>query len=210
LLHRCFIPTFAAATTIQIALNRMTKLKTMLGALAIALSAADVAVAGDTPPPSYASYFDKLPCVGRIGRCFDATIGGRAVTVIGDKARHERLTQEARQANDRVRDIYWEVPVPVDGANALDVVVRPNAFGLPHVGEVKTDPEVKIYPLDDQELDSKPELVAQDSVRINGNAAITKQDTLTQNTLPKGRYVIAITYRGTLNWDRKQVLIHVQ
>lgn len=195
---------------IQIAPNKMTKLKTILAALAMSLSAAGAALAGDTPPPSYASYFDKLPCVDRIGRCFDATIGGRAVIVVGDKARHARLTQEAKQANDRVRDIYWEVPVPVDGAHALDVVVQPNVFGLAHVGDVKSDPEVKIYPLDDQELDSKPELVAQDSVRINGNAAVTQQHTLTQNILPKGRYVIAITYRGTQNWDRKQVLIHVQ
>lgn len=194
----------------QITPDKMTKFKTILCTLALSLSAAGAALAADTPPPSYASYFDKLSCVDRIGRCFDATIGGRAVVVVGDKARHEQLTREAKQANDRVRDIYWEVPVPVDGANALDVVVRPTAFGLAHVGDVKSDPEVKIYPLDDQELDSKPELVAQDSVRINGNAAITQQHTLTQNTLPKGRYVIAITYRGALNWDRKQVLIHVQ
>ncbi len=188
----------------------MTKFKNLLGAIAVSLSAASGAFAGDAPPPSYASYFDKLPCVGRIGRCFDATIGGNAVTVIGDKARHEQVTREAKEANNRVRDIYWEVAAPIDGAHALEVEVRSNAFGLPHVGEPKTDPELMIYPLDDQDLESKRELVAQDSVRINGNAAVTEQNTLTQDTLPKGRYVIAITYRGTQNWDRKQVLIHVK
>ena len=45
-------------------------------ALALVCAATALPAAAQVPPPSYASFFDRLPCVQRIGRCFDATIGG--------------------------------------------------------------------------------------------------------------------------------------
>ncbi len=162
------------------------------------------------PPPGYASYFDQLPCVDRIGRCFDATIGGQPVVVIVDKQRHEKLTANARQGNSDVREVYWEVLEPVDGQHAMDIDVTSNALGRPHVGEPKGEVDLTIYPLDDQELASKEEMVARPDVRIGGQAAMTQQNTLTQDDLPPGRYVISIRYAGTRNWERKSVYLRVK
>ncbi|MDP3479072.1 MAG: hypothetical protein Q8R88_04825 [Desulfoprunum sp.] len=163
------------------------------------------------PPPSYARYFKELPCVDRIGRCFDASIGGRPVTVIADKARHEQITRMAQEANDEVRnDIYWEVQELVDGNQILEVRVVSNALGLTEVGEPKEDPELMIYPLDNQSLESEEELVASTNVSVEGQPIVARQDTLTEQTLPPGRYIVAIRYSGRHNWERKQVFVTVK
>lgn len=108
------------------------------------------------PPPSYATgYFDRSPCGDRIGRCFDATIGGKAVSVIALKADFDALKVQLATLNSNVRDVYWRVLEPVDGKVALDVVTTPNATGVELVGEAKEEADVTVYALDDQDLDSK-------------------------------------------------------
>jgi hypothetical protein len=162
------------------------------------------------PPPSYASYFDQLPCVDRIGRCFDASIAGQPVVVIADKARHQRISAEARQGNSQVREVYWEVTEPVDGKRVFEVAVGPNALGQPHVGAPAGETELIIYPLDRQKLASKQDLVTSHNVNINGRAAVAQQNTLTQDNLPPGRYVITIRYEGERNWERKSLYLTVK
>ncbi|MDP4073029.1 hypothetical protein [Acidovorax sp. A1169] len=186
-------------------------LRALAAAMALCAGfAAMPAAAQQVPAPSYArGYFDRIPCVDRIGRCFDATIGGKAVQVIADKAEYEKLKALLAELNDNVREVYWIVREPVDGKVALDVLTRPNAMGLPHVGEEKEEPDVTIYGLDGQDLESETEMVAQQSVRINGQPVVTQQETLTQDFLPPGRYVIAIKYLGRKNWDRKRVFLTV-
>lgn len=164
----------------------------------------------EVPPPSYARYFDKLPCVDRIGRCFDARIGGEAVTVIADKAAFEALKAQLKQLNDNVREVYWVVTNPVDGDKALDVEVSANAMGQKDVGEPREEPDVTVYALDGQDLDSVTEQVAREDVRVNGQPVVTQQDTLTQDFLPPGRYAFAIKYLGRQNWDRKWVFLTVK
>lgn len=186
-------------------------MRALAAALALCAGfAAMPAAAQQVPAPSYArGYFDRIPCVDRIGRCFDATIGGKAVQVIADKAEYEKLKALLAELNDNVREVYWIVREPVDGKVALDVLTRPNAMGLPHVGEEKEEPDVTIYGLDGQDLESETEMVAQQSVRVNGQPVVTQQETLTQDFLPPGRYVIAIKYLGRKNWDRKRVFLTV-
>lgn len=164
----------------------------------------------EVPAPSYASYFDKLPCVHRIGRCFDARIGGEPVTVIADKAEFEALKAQLKQLNPHVREVYWVVTNPVDGDKALDVEVRTNAMGQKEVGEPRDEPDVTVYALDAQDLDSVTEQVAREDVRVNGQAVVTQQETLTQDFLPPGRYAFAIKYLGRENWDRKWVFLTVK
>jgi hypothetical protein len=181
---------------------------------ALALHASLLAVvalpaAAQVPAPSYASFSERLPCVHRIGRCFDATVGGKPVEVIADKAEFEQLKALLQSLNDNVRDVYWIVREPVLGAKALDVETRPNAAGLPHVGEEKEEADVTVYALDGQDLESEPELVANQSVRVNGQPVVTQQETLTQDFLPPGRYAFAIKYLGRKNWDRKWVVLKV-
>ena len=150
-----------------------------------------------------------MPCVDRIGRCFDASIGGKPVVVISEKAEFEQLRAQLKSLNDNVREVYWIVREPVPSKKALDVVTRPNALGLPLVGDEKEEPDVTIYALDGQDLESEPEMVAQQSVRINGQPVVTQQETLTQDFLPPGRYAFAIKYLGRKNWDRKWVFLTV-
>lgn len=178
-------------------------------ALALACAATALPAAAQVPPPSYASFFDRLPCVQRIGRCFDATIGGAPVEVIADQAEFEKLKTLLQTLNRNVRDVHWIVRQPVAGSLALEVETRANAFGLPHVGDEKEEPDVTVYALDGQDLESKPELVADQSVRVNGQAVVTQQETLTQDFLPPGRYAFAIKYLGQKNWDRKWVFLTV-
>lgn len=180
----------------------------------LALLAAVVAVsalpaAAQVPPPAYASYSERLPCVHRIGRCFDATIGGKPVQVIADREEFEQLQTLLRSLNRNVRDVHWIVREPIPGDRALDVETRANAAGLPHVGEEKEEPDVTVYALDGQDLESEPELVADSSVRVNGQPVVTRQETLTQDFLPAGRYAFAIKYLGRGNWDRKWVFLTV-
>ncbi|MDZ7865871.1 MAG: hypothetical protein U5N23_24230 [Acidovorax sp.] len=188
----------------------MSRLPPVRWTLALVAGLVVAPVFAQVPAPSYVSgYFDRAPCVDRIGRCFDATIGGKPVQVIADKAEYTQLKALLKELNDNVREVYWIVREPVDGKVALDVLTRPNAMGLPHVGEEKEEPDVTVYELDDQGLESETEMVAQQSVRINGQPVVTQQETLTQDFLPPGRYVIAIKYLGRRNWDRKWVFLTV-
>ncbi len=179
-------------------------------ALVVALAAMALpAAAQQVPPPSYASFSERLPCVHRIGRCFDATIGGKPVEVIADKAEFEKLKALLQTLNSNVRDVHWIVREPVLGTLALDVETRVNTLGLPLVGDEKEEPDVTVYALDGQDLESESELVAQQSVRVNGQPVVTQQETLTQDFLPPGRYAFAIKYLGRKNWDRKWVFLTV-
>lgn len=162
------------------------------------------------PPPSYAGYFDRLPCVDRIGRCFDATIGGKAVVVIAEKAEFDALNATLKKLNQNVRDVYWKVLEPVDGKVALDVLTRANAMGAALVGAAKEEPDVTVYALDGQDLDSETEQVARKDVRVNGQPVVTQQETLTQDFLPPGRYAFAVKHIGVNNWDRKWVFLTVR
>jgi hypothetical protein len=179
-------------------------------ALVVALAAMALpAAAQQVPPPSYASFSERLPCVHRIGRCFDATIGGKPVEVIADKAEFEKLKALLQTLNSNVRDVHWIVREPVLGTLALDVETRVNTLGLPLVGDEKEEPDITVYALDGQDLESESELVAQQSVRVNGQPVVTQQETLTQDFLPPGRYAFAIKYLGRKNWDRKWVFLTV-
>ncbi len=180
-----------------------------LAALAVTFMATALPAAAQVPPPSYASYSERLPCVHRIGRCFDATIGGKPVEVIADKAEFDKLKALLPTLNSNVRDVHWIVREPVPGAQALDVATRATTLGLPHVGDEKEEPDVIVYALDGQDLESESELVANSSVRINGQPVVTQQETLTQDFLPPGRYAFAIKYLGRKNWDRKWVFLTV-
>jgi hypothetical protein len=163
------------------------------------------------PAPNYVTnYSEKLPCVSRIGRCFDATIGGKPVSVIADKAQFENLKHQLKELNDNVHDVYWVVDGTVEGSVALEVETTPNALGAKPVGPAIDSPDVTVYELDDQGLESKSEFVSNDSVKINGQPIVTKQETLTQDYLPPGRYVFAIKHRGQFNWDRKWVMVTVK
>ena len=178
-----------------------------VAALSGCVSAPTTSGALTTPPPSYAGFFDRLPCVDRIGRCFDATIGGKAVVVIADKAEFDALKVSLKKLNENVREVFWKVLQPVDGKVALDVVTRANAMGAELVGAPKEEPDVTVYALDGQDLQSETEQVARKDVRVNGQPVVTQQETLTQDFLPPVHYAFAVKHLGVNNWDRKWVFL---
>lgn len=191
--------------------TRVAAVCSVLFAAALAGCAQVPRNAGATPAPSYASgYFDRAPCVDRIGRCFDATIGGQPVEVIATREEFERLRTQLRALNGGVRDVYWIVRRPLGRAAALDVETVANDFGRAYVGEPREEADVTVYALDGQDLESETEHVASPDVRIGGRPAVVQQETLTQDTLPPGRYAFAIKYLGRANWDRKWVFLTVQ
>jgi hypothetical protein len=196
----------------QLARPYRQSLRPIIALFSLVLLCSGAIASSDTiPAPNYASgYSEKLPCVNRIGRCFDVSIGGLPVSVISEKTQFTKLNAEIKALNSNVRDVYWIVNEPVDGNLALDVVATVNTKGLAHIGTEKDKPDVTVYELDDQGLESEPELVSNSSVRINGQAVITQQETLTQDFLPPGRYVFSIKYLGKLNWDRKWVFLTVK
>lgn len=106
--------------------------------------------------------------------------------------------------------MYWTVRRPLGSAEALDVKTFANDFGRAYVGEPREEADVTVYALDGQDLDSETEHVASPDVRIGGRPAVVQQETLTQDTLPPGRYAFAIKYLGRANWDRKWVLLSVK
>jgi Protein of unknown function (DUF3617) len=159
---------------------------------------------------AYESFSKSIPCSPRIGRCFDASIAGMKITPIKDKARQVQMFQEARAKNSKIRPFYWELAQEIDGDKALDVETTSNALGLPHVGEEDKEADVMITPLQDQNLASKQSLSSSSNVNIGGKPAVTVQNTLEQDYLPPGDYVLSIRYNGDKNWDRKEVLIKVK
>jgi hypothetical protein len=165
---------------------------------------------GSTPAPDYATWSSGSPCFGRIGRCFDATFDGQLATPILEKARYEALAVTLKKQSSRLSDVYWELKTPVDGKGVFNVVLKANALGAAPLGELKSEPDLTIYALDGQSIDSEVELKSNESVRVNGNAVVTKQDTITQDFLPPGRYVIGLRYSGTKMFDRKYVYLTVK
>lgn len=179
--------------------------------LLTALAASGCSTVPPTPPPSYADYFARLPCVDRIGRCFDASIGGQSVIPIPDKARHDQITQAAQASNPEVRsEIHWELPQPVTGEGALQIRVGPNTLGMKEVGPPKSGPQLMLYPLDHQSLSSQRKVSRSSNVLVEGKPVMSVQNQLAQKRLPPGRYVISIRYRGQANWDQKFVLVEVK
>lgn len=164
----------------------------------------------EIPPPTYASYSKGNPCMGRIGRCFDATIGSLPVVAIAEKAQYEHIAKTVRKINRNMDDVYWQIGKTIDGVSALDIEVAPNALGASGVGEAAKNPKITIYPLDGQVLKSESRLEESHNVRIEGQSAVTRQKALKQNYLPAGRYVLEIRYLGEHGWDRKRILVTVK
>lgn len=124
--------------------------RTLATALAAGLlsSCSLMAPSEPPPPPRYASYSDGQPCGDRIGRCFDAYIGGKPIVAISDEGRHKAISARAQQANSNVGKVYWEVVEPVDGKLVFAIGAEPNELGRKHLGQVTEGADLTIYPLD--------------------------------------------------------------
>jgi hypothetical protein len=154
---------------------------------------------------------EESRCGDRIGRCFDAQVGGHWASVIGDLGEFEALRRLLESRGERVRDVFWVVDEPLSKTSALDVVIQVNSHGKAFLGSLKdSEADVTIHSLDDQWLDVVPEIMPSPNVFVNGMPMLVQQDTLAQDFLPPGRYALMVDYHGANNWDRKWIFIKVR
>ena len=190
----------------------MNKLFYAFSAVVLAALATSAQAESNVPDPSYASFIPKMPCVMRIGRCFEARIAGQAVVAIKTEKEYKDLYRYAKEKNSSVRDLmYWQVLQPIDGKKVFDIALEANELGKALIGEQSENPTIGVYPLQAQAIETKAELVASKTVRVGGNAVVSEQQTMTDDELPPGEYVIAITYQGqNRQFDRKHVFVRVK
>ncbi|MCB1889901.1 MAG: hypothetical protein KDH20_20010 [Rhodocyclaceae bacterium] len=186
------------------------------GALAVAtaLAASSLLTAclgfGGVPPPSYARYNEYLPCSTRIGRCFDLIVAGQTVEVIEEEERQKALGSMASQASYEIRDLYWQIPQPIDGGKALSLEVKPAGDGDKILGGQRGDPALTVWALSEVERPEPASGESAYSARRKVDVVATKLDLGGRTRLEPGRYVYEVRYLGQLDWDRKFVYLTVR
>jgi len=155
------------------------------------------------PAPSTAG---KIDCLSREGQCIAVKVGGQASVKLG-KPTKKLMRGELKDASDWIADVRYELPLPIRGK--LEIDARPAAGAESWFGP---DPgaEVTVIPLGDVELKTHAEVHAEQSVRVGGQAALTRREVLEENRLPAGRYLLAVTLSGRSNWDRHVLYLEVK
>ena len=159
--------------------------------LLLPLLALSAAMAAETGPPGCFS-------PSREGHCIVVKVGGQPTVKLAKKTR--KMLEPLgglRFGGDETR---YESVSPVRGALEVHAEWVPGAvefFGGP--------PEVSLHvrPLEGQDLETRPELSAAPSVRIEGGAAVTRSEVVEDNRLPPGKYLLSVRLAGSRNWDRQ-------
>ena len=152
------------------------------------------------------------PAADKYPKCFDASREGDCVAVTVNGQRAVKLTKqtkkmlEARGALKFDGDITkFEIPQPVRGELKVDGGWLPEA--QPFFG-ADAEVTVMVFPLDGQDLETRPELSSDSSVRIGGSPVVTRSDVIQGNKLPAGKYLLSVRVSST-NWDRATVFVQV-
>jgi len=198
------VTTMRSTATIRLSSPRRAVLPGLCCAL---LLSGCLGFGSSVPPPSYARYNEYLPCANRIGRCFELKIGGAEVQVIEDEKRQADLASMAGKVSYEIKDLYWEIPAPIEAARAFELALAPAGDGKAILGEQRKQAEITVWALG-----------AEDGGPIRGKAqeaeAIAREQALLKTEaggaaagLKPGRYVFEVRYLGKLDWDRKFVLL---
>jgi hypothetical protein len=151
-----------------------------------------------------------MKCIDRDGRCIEVTVNGQKNVKLSKptkKLMAELERTASRDVSHWLRDVKYELPAPVQGE--LQVMAEQTTKAGDWFGEER-QAEVRVIPLDDVELQARAEITAADSVRVGGAAPLVQQHVLEQNTLPPGRYLLAVTLSGRDNWDRQVLYFTVK
>lgn len=151
---------------------------------------------------------DKFP------KCFDASRDGHCVALQVNGQKSVKLSGKTKKMLKGMGaltlhgdEIRYEVPQPVRGDLVLTADWLPEA--VDYFGE-KPEVGIMVYPLEGQDLDTRPELRTAPSVQIGGQAAVTQADVIQGNRLPPGKYVLAVRVHGSKqNWDRQNLFLEV-
>jgi hypothetical protein len=147
-------------------------------------------------------------------KCFDASRDGHCVAVSVNGQRTVRLAKKNKKMLEAMGalspsggETRYEVAQPVRGDLDVRVEWLPEAagyFGAP------PDVSTIVYPLDGQDLATRPEISSASSISVGGAAPLTVSDVIEGNRLPPGRYLLAIRVSGArTNWDRQTLLLQV-
>ncbi|MFK7954809.1 MAG: hypothetical protein AB8B96_01845 [Lysobacterales bacterium] len=149
--------------------------------------------------------FGKTPkCFPRAGHCVQVTVNGQQSVRLTKASK--KLLKGYDEVSYYVDDTLYEILDPISGE--LDVVGAivegaEDWYGQP--GSV----DVQVVPLQAVEIAAKEELVSNPTVRIGGQAIVSKANVMQDNTLPPGRYLLRVKLRGSGNWDRQTLLLTV-
>ena len=152
----------------------------------------------------------NMKCIDRDGRCIEVTVNGQKNVKLSKPTRKLMLELERaapREVSHWVRDVRYELPAPIQGE--LQVTAEQTTKAGDWFGEDR-QAEVRVIPLDDVDLQARAEITTADSVRVGGAAPLVQRHVLEQNTLPAGRYLLAVTLRGRDNWDRQVLYFTVK
>jgi hypothetical protein len=152
----------------------------------------------------------NMKCIDRDGRCIEVTVNGQKNVKLSKPTKKLMLELErtgSREVSDWVRDVKYELLAPIQGE--LQVTAEQTTKAGDWFGADR-QAEVRVIPLDDVELQARAEITAADDVRVGGAAPLVQRHVLEQNTLPPGRYLLAVTLRGRDNWDRQVLYFTVK
>ena len=160
--------------------------------LGIALGAADPC---DPPRGRGAN-----PCAGRVGHCFDVTIGGQATERFVDAAMRATLKEAVGY------DVCWVLPRSTRSAADIEAIANAHTH---RIGEPRAPLDIVVFALEGQEIPTTKGIRTDPTVRIGGVAMQTVVDVIDMASLPDGAYAIKVRYVGTENYDQKVVLVDV-
>ncbi len=134
------------------------------------------------------------------GYTFDALVDGVPVVELKEQKKISSL-------QDYVRDVRWQTSNPISGY--VNTTITPNANSA-FLGNNAYVEDIEVVPLSSVHIKTYSALSTDNSVHINGGAAVTAVKIMNQKKLPSGEYVIRLKIHGSKNWDRKEIYTHVR
>jgi len=147
----------------------------------------------------------KVKCFPREGHCVAVVVNGQPTVALTKTTK--KLLKSLDEVSHYVSDTRYEVPEPISGE--LDVVASMVKGAEASLGAGGTA-DVQIVPLQEVEIATQSRLVAEPSVRVEGNAAVGVGRFMQDNRLPPGQYLLRANLKGPNNWDRQTVFFTVQ
>ena len=139
------------------------------------------------------------------GHCVAVTVNGQRTVRIDKKTK--KMLKERGALSPSGDETRYQVPQPVRGPLQIHADWLPEAvawFGA------EPGVDVLVFPLDGQDLDTRPELSTDSSVQIGGSAVVTHSDVIQGNQLPPGKYLLVIRVSGTRRgWDRQTLFLEI-
>ena len=134
------------------------------------------------------------------GYNFNAVVDGVSVVALKDKRKISAL-------QGYVRDVRWQTTRPISGY--VNATITPNVHSA-FVGNNAYVEDIEVVPLSSVHIKTYHALSTDNSVRVNGGAAVTAVNVMNQKKLPSGEYVIRLKIHGSKNWDRKEIYTRVK